>query len=299
MPDEKMPDEKPDSVEEAVVAQVAEVGEDASADAAEKQPSGVLARFFALPTDSLPKTLFIAVCVCLVASMIVSAAAVSLRPTQAVNKLKDKQMNILQVAGLYEPGVDVVDAFAAFEPQVLEISSGAFTDQFNAAEFDDRAAASDPELSVELEEDPASIGRQAKYVTVYLLRDDAGDIDKVVLPIHGYGLWSTLYGFIALEENGNDIYGLQFYEHAETPGLGAEVDNPRWKALWPGKQLTDDEGVLQITVAKTAPPAGSDYHVDALAGATLTTVGVNNLVRFWMGEAGYAPFLANLKAGEI
>ena len=70
-----------------------------------------------------------------------------------------------------------------------------------------------------------------KFVTVYLLRDDAGEIDKVILPLHGYGLWSTLYGFIALEENGNDIFGLQFYEHAETPGLGAEVDNPRWKAL--------------------------------------------------------------------
>ena len=74
-------------------------------------------------------------------------------------------------------------------------------------------------------------------MTVYLLRDDAGDIDKVILPIHGYGLWSTLYGFIALEENGNDIFGLQFYEHAKRPGLGAEVDNPRWKTLWNGKRL--------------------------------------------------------------
>jgi Na+-transporting NADH:ubiquinone oxidoreductase subunit C len=113
------------------------------------------------------------------------------------------------------------------------------------------------------------------------------------------GLWSTLYGFIALEENGNDIFALQFYEHAETPGLGAEVDNPRWKALWNGKRLTDENGELQISVTKTAPAAGADYHIDALAGATLTTDGVHNLVRFWMGEAGYAPFLENLKEGNV
>ncbi|MBO9478511.1 Na(+)-translocating NADH-quinone reductase subunit C [Shimia sp. R11_0] len=260
---------------------------------------GPIRRFLALPPDSVPKTVFVAVTLCLLASMVVSAVAVSLRPVQEINKLKDKQINILQVAGVYDPEVDVLEAFAAFEPHVLELATGEFTDQFDAATFDDRAAADNPETSVALEDDPAGIGRQSKFVTVYLLRDDAGAIDRVILPIHGYGLWSTLYGFIALEANGNDIFGLQFYSHAETPGLGAEVDNPRWKALWPGKRLADEDGNLQITVARAAPPAGADFHVDALAGATLTSVGVNNLVRFWMSEAGYAPFLENLKAGEI
>lgn len=260
---------------------------------------GFIRRFLDLPTDSVPKTVFVAVTLCLVASMVVSAVAVSLRPIQEVNKLKDKQINILQVAGVYEPGVDVVEAFGAFEPQVLELASGALTDQFDAATFDDLAAADDPATSRELIDDPAGIGRQSHFVTVYLLRDDAGDLDKVILPLHGYGLWSTLYGFIAIEENGNDIFGLQFYAHAETPGLGAEVDNPRWKSLWSGKKLADANGDLAITVAKTAPPAGPDHHIDGLAGATLTSVGVDNLVKFWMGEAGYAPFLAKLKAGEI
>ncbi|MEL7165234.1 MAG: Na(+)-translocating NADH-quinone reductase subunit C [Pseudomonadota bacterium] len=263
------------------------------------EKKGMIRRFLELSPDSVPKTIFVAVAVCLVASMVVSAAAVALRPLQSVNALKDKQINILQVAGIYEPGVDVLDAFGAFEPQVLDLNTGAFTDQFDPANFDDRAAADDPATSVALEDDPAGIGRQSMYVTVYLLRDDAGDVDKVILPIHGYGLWSTLYGFIALEENGNDIFGLQFYEHAETPGLGAEVDNPRWKAQWSGKRLEDDSGELQITVAKTAPPAGDEFHIDALAGATLTSVGVDNLVKFWMGERGYGPFLDNLKAGNV
>ncbi len=260
---------------------------------------GFIRRFLDAPADSVGKTVFVAVALCLVASMIVSATAVALRPIQEVNKLKDKQVNILQVAGEYDPSANVTEAFGKFEPQVLEIATGTFTDQFDAATFDDRASADNPETSIALTDDPAGIGRQSKFVTVYLLRNEDGSLDKVILPVHGYGLWSTLYGFVALEENGNDIFGLQFYSHAETPGLGAEVDNPRWKSLWSGKKLSDENGELQITVAKAQPAAGAEFHVDALAGATLTSVGVDNLVRFWMGEAGYAPFLENLKAGDI
>lgn len=266
---------------------------------ADTQSKGLIGRFLAASPDSVGKTVFIAVAVCLVASMIVSTAAVSLRPVQETNKKRDKQLNVLQVAGLYEPGQDVAEAFKAFEPRVLDLETGQFTDQFDAASFDDLAAAQDPELSRALENDPAGIGRQSRYKTVYLLREEDGDLDKVILPIHGYGLWSTLYGFIAVEENGNDIFGLQFYQHGETPGLGAEVDNPRWKALWHGKKLRDEDGDLEITVSKTVPAAGPEHHIDALAGATLTSVGVDNLVRFWMGEEGYGPFLKSLQAGEI
>ncbi|MBC6442869.1 MAG: Na(+)-translocating NADH-quinone reductase subunit C [Rhodobacteraceae bacterium] len=271
-----------------------------SEESRKKTPGGLVRRFAGMSPDSIPKTIFVAVSVCLVASMIVSAAAVTLRPKQEENRLRDKRVNILQVAGVYEPGIDVLAAFdAAFEPKVLELKTGTFTDRFDATGFDDQAAAEDPATSVVLTDDPAGIGRQARFVTIYLLRADDGTIDKVILPIHGYGLWSTLYGFIALEEDGNNIFGLQFYSHAETPGLGAEVDNPRWKSRWRGKKIADAEGTLAITVAKTAPPAGADHHIDALAGATLTTVGVDTLVRFWLGERGYRPFLDRLKAGDI
>lgn len=267
-------------------------------DTAEEQPN-FIRRFLELPADSVPKTVFVAVSLCLVASMVVSAVAVSLRSTQEVNALKDKQVNILQVAGRYDPSVDVAEAFQAFEPQVLELNTGTFSDRFDPASFDQKAASEDPELSKALDDDPAGIGRQSDFASIYLLRNDDETIDKIILPIHGYGLWSTLYGFIALEANGNDIYGLQFYQHAETPGLGGEVDNPRWKSQWSGKKLRDDHGALKITVAKSTPSAGEVYHVDALAGATLTSVGIDNMVRFWMGDMGYGPFLENLKAGAI
>lgn len=260
---------------------------------------GPIGRFLAMSPDSTPKTIFVAVCVCLVASMVVSAAAVSLRPLQAENALRNQRVNILQVAGLYERGVDVNAAFAAFEAGVLELDTGRLTDRFDASAFDDHAAAKDPELSVALANDPASIQRQARFRTVYMLRDDAGALTKVVLPIHGYGLWSTLYGYVAIESDGNTIYGLQFYQHAETPGLGGEVDNPRWRSQWSGKQIFDASGDVAITLARMPAPGAAQHHIDTLSGATLTARGVENLVRFWLGENGYAPFLANVRAGEI
>ena len=263
-------------------------------------PKGPIGRFLALPPDSTPKTIFVAVALCLFCSMIVSVAAVSLRPVQEANSLVDKRKNILEVAGIYEPGINVNDAFAAFDQRILNVSTGEFSEEISVEGFDDIASASDPELSRELTNDPAGIGRQPNFVTAYLLRDEAGALDKVVLPLWGYGLWSTLYGFVAIEEDGNEIYGLQFYDHGETPGLGAEVDNPNWKSQWQGKKLTDSPGELRITVSKGNPSADMiDHQIDALAGATLTSVGVDNLVKFWMGEQGYAPFLVKLQQGGL
>lgn len=134
---------------------------------------------------------------------------------------------------------------------------------------------------------------------MYLV-ENSGAIEKIILPVRGYGLWSTLYGFVALESDANTVVGLGFYEHGETPGLGGEVDNPRWKAFWPGKQVYRD-GEVEIALAKGAvDPASTDapWRVDGLSGATLTSRGVTNLVQFWLGEDGFQPFLANLKAGE-
>ena len=257
--------------------------------------NNIFTKFKNMPVDGIVKTVIVATALCFVCSMVVSFAAVNLKSIQEVNKAIDKQKNILQVAGVYYEGIDVNKTFSSFQPLVVDLNSGKFTDKFDPSIFDDKKAAQDPLLSVSLENDPASIGRRTNYATIYLLKKDDGSLDKVILPIHGYGLWSTLYGFIALEDNLNDIFGLQFYQHAETPGLGAEVDNPKWKSQWKGKKLNNENGELMIQVAKTQKY--KDHHIDALAGATLTSNGVDNLVKFWMGKDGFQKFLNNLKNG--
>jgi Na+-transporting NADH:ubiquinone oxidoreductase subunit C len=136
---------------------------------------------------------------------------------------------------------------------------------------------------------------------VYLLKKD-GQFNGVVLPVYGSGLYSTLYGFIALDSDLRTIRGLKFYEQGETAGLGAEVDNPRWLAKWPGKLALDETGQPLVDVIKGGVNPASpliDYQVDAISGATMTSRGVSALLKYWLGPDGFGPYLARLKAQQM
>lgn len=251
--------------------------------------------------DGIGKVIGVALALCVVCSVVVSTAAVQLKPAQEVNKTRDLKRNILQAAGLYDASQSVESQFESISTRVVDLRTGRFTDEVDPANFDQRSASKDPNNSAELgdDQDIAKISRREHYSLVYLV-ENSGVIEKIILPVRGYGLWSTLYGFVALESDANTVVGLGFYEHGETPGLGGEVDNPRWKAFWPGKQVYRD-GDVEIALAKGAvDPASADapWRVDGLSGATLTSRGVTNLVQFWLGEDGFQPFLSNLKAGE-
>lgn len=260
---------------------------------------GPVARFLALPNDSTVKTLGIALILCLVSSIVVSTAAVGLRERQAINKAAVIKKNILDVAGLYQVGADIDRLFAQIEMRVVELDTGEYVTGIDPAAYDQKSAAKDPATSRKLSpsEDPAQIRRRAHYATVYQVKKD-GRLTLLILPIHGYGLWSTLYGFIALERDANTIYGLKFYQHAETPGMGGEVDNPIWRAQWRGKQVYDQSGQPVISVIRGRVERGSKdaiHQIDGLAGATLTSNGVTNMVRYWLGENGFGPYLAKMR----
>jgi Na+-transporting NADH:ubiquinone oxidoreductase subunit C len=250
--------------------------------------------------DSIQYVFTVAFAVCMVCAIVVATSAVVLRPLQVENKELDLKRNILAAAGLMEDGKTVKELFASIETRLVDISEGQFSTDFDVDTFDSVKAVSDPALTDALDKvtDIADIKRREKYAEVYLVRGTNGDIETVVLPIRGYGLWSTLWGFIALESDFNTVAGLGFYSHAETPGLGGEVDNPKWKAQWPGKKILNETGNMAIEVTKGGQAdAASPYQVDGLSGATLTTRGVDNLVQFWLGDNGFKPFLDQLKTG--
>jgi Na+-transporting NADH:ubiquinone oxidoreductase subunit C len=253
--------------------------------------------------DSVKKTFLVAFLLCIVCSVVVSMAAVLLKPVQERNEELNFKRNILAAAGLSEESKSVEELFEKIEARVVDLETGKFTDQFNVDEFDQAEAAKDAALSRSLSqaEDTASIRRRENFAKVYLVYDANGDIETIILPIKGYGLWSVLYGFVALQGDFNTVVGLGYYEHGETAGLGGEVDNPRWKLLWPGKKIYDEQGEVDISLVKGTVEANdpnAEYKVDALSGATLTSNGVQNMLRFWMGETGYGPFLENLQEGE-
>ncbi|MDR0996343.1 MAG: Na(+)-translocating NADH-quinone reductase subunit C, partial [Zoogloeaceae bacterium] len=237
------------------------------------------------------------------ASIFVAGAAVTLKPVQEENKLLDRQRSILAVAGVAPPSASAAQIREIFKTriraEVIDLATGKVVEGVDPLKFDAVKAAKDPATSEALPaaEDIAGIKRRENQAVVYWLEQD-GKPEALILPVRGYGLWSTLYGFLAVKPDLDTVVGLGFYQHAETPGLGGEVDNPKWKALWPGKTLFDANGKAIISIVKggvdpASPDAG--HEVDALAGATLTSKGVDHLIHFWLGEQGFGPFLARLK----
>ncbi len=240
--------------------------------------------------------------VCLVCAVFVSASAVSLRDRQDANAFLDKQRNVLIAAGLAEEGESLTteEIQARFEPidsVVVDLATGEVLEDVDPESFDQRQQSVDPQTSRELERNRAGVARVPHHALVYRL-NDGDELGLVVLPIEGKGLWGTLWGFLALDADLETIRGITFYEHKETPGLGGEVDNPKWKALWEGRKAFEaGETTPQIEVIRGQ--AGSvdedPYRVDGLSGATMTSRGVSNFVKFWLGPEGFGAYLDQLR----
>lgn len=261
--------------------------------------TGWLATFRNMPNDSTRKTLIVALALCLVCSILVSTAAVKLQPLQQRNQELDRKKIILEVAGLLKPGVSIDELFKQVEPKVVDLSTGEYVDTMDPNQFDQRQAAKDPEMGVKIppDRDIAQIRKRSKYAVVYLVKEE-GQTKLILLPVHGYGLWSTMYAYIALERDANTIFGLRFYEQGETAGLGAEIDNPRWRNNWTGKVVYGEAEKPQIRVIKgTVAPGDPEakFKIDGLAGATLTANGVTNLIHYWLGPEGFGTYLKKFR----
>jgi Na+-transporting NADH:ubiquinone oxidoreductase subunit C len=244
-----------------------------------------------------------AVSVCLVCALFVAGSAVGLKDRQDANILLDRQKKVLTVAGLMTDGErltreEIASAFESnIQQKVIDLKTGEVQPDIDGASFDQQAAARDPETSFPAPENLSKVRRLPNDALVFDVIEN-GELKALILPIEGYGLWGTLYGYIALAPDARTIVGITFYAHKETPGLGGEVDNPRWKARWPGRLAFNERGVPAIGVKKGV--AGSveedPYNVDGLSGATITSRGVTSLVRFWLGDDGFGPYLASYRA---
>ncbi|MBN1559700.1 Na(+)-translocating NADH-quinone reductase subunit C [candidate division KSB1 bacterium] len=262
-----------------------------------------------MSNDSTKKMVTVALGVCLVCSILVSTAAVSLNGRQEKNKERDKIKNILIAGELMEEGIDVKAIFDnRVKSAIINLQNGEFLPEsdynarLNPKTYNLKVMADDPQYSMTIpaEKDIARIQKMPKYMAIYMVNVN-DQVEKYILPIYGKGLWSTLYGFLALGSDLRTIEGITFYEHGETPGLGGEVDNPRWKEIWKGKQAFRDNGEVAITVIKgQVDPDDPDarYEVDGLSGSTLTTRGLDAMVRFWLGDDGYGPFIRQQRIQE-
>lgn len=241
--------------------------------------------------ETFGKTIGVVVGVCLVCSIIVSGSAVGLRELQQTNEALDKKTNILTAAGLYEAGMtktDIADVYTELvEERHVELETGKYVDM--PEDYDMYKAAKIPDMSKRVENSNVGFQRRATVASVYVIKSEAGNVSRVILPVYGSGLWDLMYGFLAVDADGNTIQELIYYQHKETPGLGGEIQNPSWQAMWNGKKLYKD-GDVAIQVKKQAGTE-DPYAVDALSGATLTSNGVQNTLTYWAGENGFGPYL--------
>ncbi len=242
--------------------------------------------------ESIGKTLGVVVGLCLVCAVVVSLAAVQLRPLQQANKTQDVQRNILAAAGFADVK-NVSETFNAnIEARVVDMKTGEFVDT-DPNSFDFEMTKFDAKRSIKLDkkDDRAGVQRMTTESPVYFAKNDSGKVETIILPVQGYGLWGIMYGFLALDTDTKTVKAINFYKHNETPGLGGEIQNPKWTATWEDKQLPVD--IVKGT-------AGNNVHkVDGLSGATLTSVGVDNTFKFWTSEKAFGPFLAKVREGAL
>ncbi len=252
------------------------------------------------------KTLAVAAILCIICSVLVSGAAVSLKPRQVENKKLDVKKNLLLASGLLKNAKaskeEVLKAFSTVEARVIDLSTGEFTD-VDAESFDARKAAKTVGqfYKIPKKQDFAGIKKRAKLSKVFFTKEN-GQISMIILPVFGKGLWSTMYGFLALAPDTKTVKGIGFYEHGETPGLGGEIDNPNWKAGWKGKVIYNDDFKLVLKVIKgmvNKQAANAKHQIDGLSGATLTANGVTGLVKYWLGDDAFGPFLAKFREGGM
>ena len=260
-------------------------------------------------------TFLVATILCLACSVLVSSIAVGLRGMQERNKQQKLQRNVLKAAGLWDDDAgneQIAEKFEQVETVLVNLpardedtaESELINGTLDAASYNARKAATQPEMSVTIppEFDLGGIKRREKVAPAYLVKDEAGNLSKLVLPVNGKGLWSTLYGFIAIDADLTTIRGITFYDHAETPGLGGEINNEAGQGQWDGKLAFDENGEPAVDVVKgTVVPGNPNekHQVDGLSGATITSNGVENLANYWLGPDAFGPFLEHVREGEL
>ncbi len=250
-----------------------------------------------MSNDSILKTFLVVFLLCVVCSVLVCMAALVRIDREAYNQLLETRSTVL-AAGGYEDqlaaGASADELFANFEMKVINLDTGEIATEINPEEFNPKAVMDNPDMVVAIPAafDIANIKQRPKFVRVFIDKNNG----QVVLPISGPGMWGVMNAYIGVEKDGSTVNGLKFYQHSETPGLGAEIEKPKFLNQWVGKKLYGNSGNLAIKVVKNGryDPKAADAQntIDGLAGATVTGDKVQAMVQYWFSDHGYGKFLA-------
>ncbi len=237
------------------------------------------------------KIIGFATAVCLVCSVLLALVSTALGPRQAQNKANDVKSKVLQVFG-----VPVMNAKGKLQVSPAELDT-LFADRIKGVVLDAKGAlVADRSVeslsSQEINDRDKASGLKAFY-PLYVYQEPGKADKQYAVHVSGKGLWSTVKGFMALEEDLSTIAGIVFYEHQETPGLGGEVEKPFFQDSFKGKKWHAD-GELQV-FRITKPGGANDNHsVDGITAATMTCLGVESFLN--ADFAVYDQYFVELKA---
>lgn len=205
---------------------------------------------------------YASVMVVLVAALL-SAASIALQPKQKKNTEIEKKQNILASVHIETTAKDAEKIYAE---KVIK----SYVVDMNGNEVEGDA------FLVDLKTEKAKPLSERK-LPVFECQTDEGV--KYILPLRGAGLWGPIWGYLALNEDMNTIYGANFAHQGETPGLGAEISTPIFEEPFKGKTIFDESGKLvSIIVAKSNEKAPEQHKVDGISGGTITSKGLQQML---------------------
>jgi len=213
-----------------------------------------------------------------IVAVLLSGTSLGLKSRQSANITQEKKQSILASIGIEKNRAESDLIFTEYVKQSLTLSGGQVVSE-------DASAAFDIDMASAVKSD-----NMERSVPLYVTEKDGETF--YVVPLRGKGLWGPVWGYIALESDGNTVVGATFGHKSETPGLGAEITTPIFTDQFPGKKISE-EGVFQsISVVKEGTSTGN-YMVDGISGGTITSNGVNDMLTDCL--APYAAYFKNIE----
>ena len=230
-------------------------------------------------SDRIKSILFAAV-LCLVISILLTTASTGLQQFQERNMLIDQHTNILKSVGLLQadrqyPAEEIERLYRQYIRRIYVDPAGRLLPG---------AADGEPDLPL------------------YVYQKD-GRVESYIVPINSRGLWGRIHGYLALEQDGSTIAGFTVYKHAETPGLGGEIEKEWFQKNWVGKKIVNREGdfvsigIAKGDVDKLVPPEKQANYVDGISGATLTGKYLSAGIRETLQD--YEPVSVRFRRNEV
>ncbi|WP_294142736.1 NADH:ubiquinone reductase (Na(+)-transporting) subunit C [uncultured Sanguibacteroides sp.] len=207
-----------------------------------------------------------------IVAVLLSVIALWLQPTQNENIENEKRQNILRSVNITSTPENSKELFDKYITRQFIVNSKGEEVAGNAFTVD---------LSKEVKK-----SCEERQLPVYVANIDG--VTKYILPLQGTGLWGPIWGYISLNADKNTVYGTVFDHKGETPGLGAEITQDRFRRQFDGKTIFNNGNLVSILVKKGGGATGP-HEVDAISGGTITSKGVESMLKNYL--TCYEPFL--------